>query len=309
MTFYFSDNWAFIYAQKMALQARVPLHVVFCLVSKFGVCATIRAYKFLLGGLREVQAECTQLNIPFYLLIGPAKDVLPDFVKKEKVRLIICDFWPLRGPLSWIEDLKVELADAEVGFQQVDAHNIVPVWEASDKEEIGARTLRGKIHKQKEKFHTAFPPVIKHPFGAATFEPPNVDWEKAERDLDVDRSVDAVDWAKPGTSFAFQTLREFLTKRLPNYAKRNDPNVQALSNLSPWFHFGQISVARAILEAEQAVKNKVTVEGMTKSLDFRHLNQSINHSLTYFNEQIFLILTKIISNYPVALENNCQLIQ
>jgi len=28
---------------------------------------------------------------------------------------------------------------------QVDAHNIVPVWVASDKQEVGARTIRKKI--------------------------------------------------------------------------------------------------------------------------------------------------------------------
>ncbi len=33
-------------------------------------------------------------------------------------------------------------------FHEVDAHNIVPVWEASQKRETGARTIRPKIHKQ-----------------------------------------------------------------------------------------------------------------------------------------------------------------
>ena len=28
---------------------------------------------------------------------------------------------------------------------EVDAHNVVPVWVASDKQEVGARTLRRKI--------------------------------------------------------------------------------------------------------------------------------------------------------------------
>lgn len=34
-----------------------------------------------------------------------------------------------------------------VPFHEVDAHNIVPVWEASPKRETGARTIRTKIHK------------------------------------------------------------------------------------------------------------------------------------------------------------------
>ena len=35
----------------------------------------------------------------------------------------------------------------EIPFHEVDAHNVVPVWEASQKREYGARTIRGKIHK------------------------------------------------------------------------------------------------------------------------------------------------------------------
>ena len=101
----------------MALQSRVPLHVVFCMVSTFGVHATLRAYKFLIGGLREVELECRLLNIPFHLLSGQAKDVLPEFVRANKVGLVVCDFWPLRGPLAWIADLTPKLGD--VGFQQV----------------------------------------------------------------------------------------------------------------------------------------------------------------------------------------------
>lgn len=46
---------------------------------------------------------------------------------------------------------------------QVDAHNIVPCWEASPKLEYGARTIRPKIHKVLQSFLTEFPPVIQHP--------------------------------------------------------------------------------------------------------------------------------------------------
>lgn len=47
---------------------------------------------------------------------------------------------------------------------QVDAHNIVPCWVASPKQEYSARTIRGKIHAQLPEFLTEFPPVIRHPY-------------------------------------------------------------------------------------------------------------------------------------------------
>ena len=52
---------------------------------------------------------------------------------------------PLREAVKELEVLKEEL-EAGVPVYLVDAHNIVPAWVASDKEEIGARTLRPKIH-------------------------------------------------------------------------------------------------------------------------------------------------------------------
>lgn len=51
------------------------------------------------------------------------------------------------------------------GFaSQVDAHNIVPCWITSPKQEYSARTIRGKIHAQLPEFLTEFPPVVRHPY-------------------------------------------------------------------------------------------------------------------------------------------------
>ena len=55
---YFPDNWAMLYAQRLALKMEVPLHVCFCLVPKF-LDATIRHYRFILKGLEEVEKVFT----------------------------------------------------------------------------------------------------------------------------------------------------------------------------------------------------------------------------------------------------------
>ena len=59
LCFSISDNWAFLYAQKLALKMEVPLYVCFCLVPKF-LEATIRHYKFMLEGLMEVEQVSTK---------------------------------------------------------------------------------------------------------------------------------------------------------------------------------------------------------------------------------------------------------
>ena len=69
----------------------------------------------------------------------------------------------------------------------------------------------------------------------------------------MDESVKSVEWAQPGTVHGYEMLASFVTQRIKIYdKKRNDPNVKALSNLSPWFHFGQLSVQRSVLHVKRS---------------------------------------------------------
>lgn len=69
--------------------------------------------------------------------------------------------------------------------------------------------------------------------------------------------VPEVDWCEPGENAAMEVLmgskNGFLTKRLKNYSTdRNNPcKPTALSGLSPYLHFGQISAQRCALEARK----------------------------------------------------------
>ena len=104
----FTDNWAMLYAQRLALKLGVPIHVCFCLVPKF-LDATIRHYGFMLSGLQEVQEECSSLDIEFHLLIGEAKTNVPKFVKEYNIGAVVTDFSPLRVPQKWVDDVKAKL--------------------------------------------------------------------------------------------------------------------------------------------------------------------------------------------------------
>ncbi|XP_050348781.1 deoxyribodipyrimidine photo-lyase isoform X2 [Nymphalis io] len=249
------DNWAFLFAQKLALKNKVPLHVCFCLIAEY-LEASVRQFDFLLKGLEQVAEECNKLNISFHLLDGSGGEVLPQWVFDHKIGAVVCDFNPLRIPLGWLEDVKKKLKK-DVPLIQVDAHNVVPCWVASDKREYSARTIRNKITSKLEEFLTEFPPVIKHPY-SSKFEPEPINWEEALKTRKADESVLPVNWAKPGYDYALQVLKSFIDERLKIYAtKRNDPTQNALSNLSPWFHFGQISVQRVAL-CVQEYKSKHT---------------------------------------------------
>lgn len=183
------DNWAFLFAQKLALKNEVPLHVCFCLVPKF-LEATIRHYKFMLSGLEEVERDCILLNIKFHLIIESAATGIPKFVKERNIGGVVCDFSPLRVPLKWVQDVKENLPKT-IAFCQVDAHNIVPVWVTSDKQEYAARTIRKKINDKLNIYLTQFPPVMKHPHTDRS-QSKKVDWKKAILSLQVNQSVDKV---------------------------------------------------------------------------------------------------------------------
>ena len=187
-------------------------------------------------------------------MIGLAKDTVPEFVTKHKIGGLVVDFCPLRTHTQWVNDVKKSLPE-DVPMAQVDSHNIVPVWHASDKQEYSARTIRNKINSKLDEFLTEFPPLISHPHKSEKskeFLEMKIDWTACYESLKCDKEVKIVEWAKPGYKAGIKVLDEFIKNRLRIYDEdRNDPNKTAISNLSPWYHFGQISVQRCILEVKK----------------------------------------------------------
>ncbi|XP_041029258.1 CPD photolyase isoform X2 [Carcharodon carcharias] len=275
------DNWAFLYAQWLALKHKLPLHVCFCLVPKFHD-ATIRHFDFMLKGLQEVAEECKQLDISFHLLIGFAKDVLPEFVKENNIGSVVTDFSPLRSPLQWVENVRHNLPE-DLQFVQVDAHNIVPCWVASEKQEYSARTIRRKIHDKLPQFLTDFPPVVQHPY-TSPLKSQLIDWDAAYAKLQVDLKVKEVDWAKPGTAAGLTRMESFIEEQLKYFSTdRNNPNKTALSNMSPWFHFGQISVQRAILEIRK-YRNKFK-DSVDSYIEEAVVRRELADNFCFYNKQ------------------------
>lgn len=216
----------------------------------------------MLEGLKEVEKGLQQQRISFCLLLGQAPELVPSLVTQHQVSAVVCDFSPLRLPSLWVDGVTGSLDKLAVPLVQVDAHNVVPCWVTSDKQEYAARTIRGKITRQLSTYLVEFPVVTEHPHPLPGDLLP-VDWEKVYSTLQVDTSVPPVSWATPGTKAGMRVLEEFCRKRLALYdPKRNDPNEDALSNLSPWLHFGQVSAQRAALSVRQAktARNKASVE-------------------------------------------------
>lgn len=237
------DNWALLFAQRLALDAKSPLIVLFCLSPAF-LGATIRQYGFMLRGLKEVHETLEKKGIPFILVIGEPAVKVPAFLKDCEASELVTDFDPLRIKRNWKEPVAAAI---ELPFHEVDAHNIVPCRIASLKQEFAARTFRPRIAARLASFLTDFPRLAKHPYSMKIKS--GFGLEDVLDGLPVDRAVPEVDWLKPGAAEAKRTLLSFIKYRLSRYNEdRNDPLKNVQSDLSPYLHFGQLSAQRVALE-------------------------------------------------------------
>jgi len=242
------DNWALLISQKLSQRDKVPLAVVFCLTPQF-LGATFRQYSFMIHGLQEVEQNLAEKNIPFYLISGSPQDEIPEFVKKHEVGCLITDFDPLRLKREWKEGVARKL---DIPVMEVDAHNIVPCWLASGKQEYGAYTFRPKIFRALPEFLEEFPPLRQQWF-VWRDRPFANDWRSILSGLIVDREVSGVSKIRPGSEAALAVLKDFLNNKLSHYAEtRNDPNRDGQSNLSPYLHYGQISAQRIALKLQNS---------------------------------------------------------
>ncbi len=241
------DNWALAFAQQLALKRRSPLGVVFSLSEDF-LGAAMRQYDFLLRGLEEVERILRDKKIPLFLLRGDPGETVPNFAEEHAASALITDFSPLSVKRSWMVKAIQRL---DLPISEVDAHNIVPCWVASPKQEYAARTFRPKLRRLLPIFCDEFPAVRVHPHPWELDEGAN--WDRLRRDLKVDRSVPEVDWIVPGETAARRALARFLDHKLSRYDEdRNDPSVDGQSNLSPYLHFGHLSAQRVALEAAKS---------------------------------------------------------
>jgi deoxyribodipyrimidine photo-lyase len=202
------DNWALVYASELARESNSDLEVVFCQVPEF-LNAQELHYNLMLDGLKEVGRELNEKSINFTLHKGKPEKIIPKACGGASA--LVTDFDPLKIKQKWKEAVAKKI---DIPLYEVDAHNVVPVWEASDKKEFAAYTLRPKITKKLPQFLTEFPK----------------EWRGSH-----------------------PAIKDFIKNRLDGYdVKRNDPNLDGQSGLSPYLHFGQISAQRVALEVKRA---------------------------------------------------------
>ena len=101
------------------------------------------------------------------------------------------------------------------------------------------------------------------------------------RELNVDSSVGRITGFRGGPSEAERRLRDFIENKLDEYPdRRNDPNADGQSHLSPYLHFGQISP----LEIALRVRETESKAGPA-FLEELIVRRELSHNFVHYNPQ------------------------
>lgn len=263
------DNWGLLYAQKLALERKKPLAVVFTLADSF-LGASEQHFNFMLSGLEQIGARLFELNIPFIILPGNPPEQVCAFLAENPTGALFTDFDPLRIKRNWRDTVA---AKSNVACFEVDGHNVVPCRFVSNKQEFGAYTLRPKIHKMLPEFLNDFPSLQKHPFQFT---------EKSSAQFFTGKFMDGANKAS-GEPAAQAKMFDFIENKLEKYDLfRNDPNVDGQSGLSPYLHFGQISPQRVALEVARASAGTASGDAFLEELIVR---RELSDNFCWYNQR------------------------
>jgi deoxyribodipyrimidine photo-lyase len=230
--------------------------------------ANLRHYAFMLEGLKETEQALKKRGVRMVVRRGPPPEAA--LALGREASLIVCDVGYLRHQRQWRQAVARQAACRVV---QVESDLIVPVETASVKAQIGARTLRPRIHRQLAEYLEAVSPV---PVGVPTVKLKIDGISIADpaallKTLRIDRGVPPVSGSfKGGSSEARRRFSEFLKNRFARYDRNhNQPQTDDTSRMSPYLHFGQISPLYMALEAMKAPGPKSAKDAFLEEMIIR----------------------------------------
>jgi len=260
-------NHALEYAVHRANRAGLGVVVGFALADDYPE-ANLRHYTFMLEGLRETREELAGRGIGMVVRRG-APPAVATALGREAA-LIVCDRGYLRHQRAWREQVARAAACPVV---QVESDVLVPVETAAATAQIGARTLRPRIHRVLADYRIDLPsaPVnvatLSHGLETMAMD----DIATVLNSLAIDRSVGAVSgFYRGGATEARRRFDAFVEHRLARYAaNHNQPQTGDTSGLSAYLHFGQISALELVLALDRAGKPTPASQAFVEQLVVR----------------------------------------
>lgn len=244
-------------------------------------CTMSRDYRFMLEGLQDVASGLCERNVAFVVRRERSVPGIVRLATELRASLVVTDESHLRLGQQRRKQAAALLGAANIPLWVVDNDVVVPV-RAIGREQYAARTIRPQLQRLRDQYLHPIPDP------SARMTPPQVestfDLEDVERTLaalQVDRRLDRSALCLGGERAAGRALRRFVHERLDRYhTHRNDAAVDATSNLSPYFHFGQMdpwTAARAVGEAD------VPPEARDAFLEELLVRRELASNFTFYN--------------------------
>jgi deoxyribodipyrimidine photo-lyase len=260
------NNVALSYSIIRANKLNKPLVVFFGITPAFPE-GNLRHYTFMIEGLKEVRNNFNSIGAE--MVFDFASPEIGAIKLAKESCLVIVDKGYLRILKQWYKSVADRI---KCPLIQVEDNVVVPVNEASPKEEYSAATLRPKIENKKNEF-LKIPSentIERYPIRLSfdSFDLRN--FYKVAKNLRLEDSIGNTENFQGGTSEALKRLENFVKNKLSDYAElRNDPTQNCFSDLSPYLHFGQISPIQVAIDVLKSPASNAAKEAYLKELIIR----------------------------------------
>jgi photolyase PhrII len=299
------DNFALNYAVRRANELGVPVLVYHGLRHDYP-WASDRLHTFILESVADLQTAFAARGIQYAFHLdtrpgdpaasagvaewlqhqarheGPgargAASSSPLVRLAERAALVVTDWFPTFIIPRQTRRLR---AKTETPVVAVDSQLVVPVT-LLEKEHSTARGIRPHLMKRLD--------AHLHPVGdeqprvvrpvELPFEPTIVTPERIPAlvaGCAIDHTVPPSPLIRGGTTAARTRLHWWLQHGLARYEERNDPNVDVTSRLSPYLHFGNISVQEVLLAAREAGPQVPYEKFLDETVTWRELSFNLCH--------------------------------
>lgn len=270
-------NFALDRALEHSRELRKPL-VIFEALRAGYRWASDRLHRFVLDGMAENARFCEARGVRYLAYVEPRAGAGKGLLRAlaEEACVVVTDEFPCFFLPKMVASAGKQLS---VLLEVVDSNGLLPLG-ATERVFQRAFDFRRFLQKELPKYLRDFPhadPLAKAEFTEAAKSLQKIvsNWPMASegmlsgrgdalRRLPIDHSVKPVG-LRGGQEAARSHMKEFLAKRLPLYLEeRNRPDQDVASRLSPYLHFGHISVHEIFAEVAKREKwkpEKVAVRG------------------------------------------------
>lgn len=240
--------------------------------------ASDRFHSFILEGMSDLTRDFAQRGIQYACYLDTrtddeaASDESPLTALARRAAMVVTDWFPTFIMPRQLRALRQKLDCPVVA---VDSATIIPAKRLGQAYS-SARHIRPALMKELDDW--LLPPENPEPLHRARIALPFEPTRPTSANIPALVAACAIDHSVPpalgwtgGTTAARQRLNWWTENGLPRYLERNDPNLDVTSKLSPWLHFGHLSVHEVLLAAKAAGPGEAWEKFLDETLTWREL--------------------------------------